>query len=124
MSFFDFLKTTSTPKYKEEVLKIEIPEVKKILNKFLREHKYEDCSFRIKSIEILDREYENSFILKIVLTSNNTFETKSLDNYLFKFYVSYLKRYLLDYVDLTRREKTVVDNKSIEMKYQLNFIKK
>ena len=124
MSFFDFLKTTSTPKYKEEVLKIEIPEVKKILNKFLRDHKYEDCSFKIKSIEILDREYENSFILKIVLTSNNTFETKSLDNYLFKFYVSYLKRYLLDYVDLTRREKTVVDNKSIEMKYQLNFIKK
>ena len=124
MSFFDFLKTTSTPKYKEEVLKIEIPEVKKILNKFLRDHKYEDCSFRIKSIEILDREYENSFILKIVLISNNTFETKSLDNYLFKFYVSYLKRYLLDYVDLTRREKTVVDNKSIEMKYQLNFIKK
>ena len=124
MSFFDFLKTKSTSKYKEKVLKIEIPEVKKILNKFLREHKYEDCSFRIKSIEILDREYENSFILKIVLTSNNTFETKSLDNYLFKFYVSYLKRYLLDYVDLTRREKTVVDNKSIEMKYQLNFIKK
>ena len=122
MSFFDFLKTTS--KYKKEVLKIEIPEVKKILNKFLRDHKYEDCSFRIKSIEILDREYENSFILKIVLTSNNTFETKSLDNYLFKFYVSYLKRYLLDYADLTRREKTVVDNKSIEMKYQLNFIKK
>ena len=124
MSFFDFLKTTSTPKYKEEVLKIEIPEVKKILNKFLRDHKYEDCTFRIKSIEILDREYENSFILKIVLISNNTFETKSLDNYLFKFYVSYLKNYLLDYVDRTRREKTVVDNKSIEMKYQLNFIKK
>ena len=124
MSFFDFLKTTSTSKYKEEVLKIEIPEVKKILNKFLRDHKYEDCSFKIKSIEILDREYENSFILKIVLTSNNTFETKSLDNYLFKFYVSYLKNYLLDYVDLTRREKTAVDNKSIEMKYQLNFIKK
>ena len=106
MSFFDFLKTTS--KYKKEALKIEIPEVKKILNKFLRDHKYENCSF----------------ILKIVLISNNTFETKSLDNYLFKFYVSYLKRYLLDYVDLTRREKTVVDNKSIEMKYQLNFIKK
>lgn len=124
MSFFDFLKTTSTPKYKDEVLKIEISEVKKILNKFLRDHKYEDCSFKIKSIEILDREYENSFILKIVLISNNTVETKSLDNYLFKFYVSYLKRYLLDYVDLTRREKTVVDNKSIEMKYQLNFIKK
>lgn len=124
MSFFDFLKTASTPKYKEEVLKIEIPEVKKILNKFLRDHKYEDCSFKIKSIEILDREYENSFILKIVLISNNTFETKSLDNYLFKFYVNYLKRYLLDYVDLTRREKTVVNNKSIEMKYQLNFIKK
>ena len=124
MSFFDFLKTTSTSKYKKEVLKIEIPEVKKILNKFLRDHKYEDCSFKIKSIEILDREYENSFILKIVLTSNNTFETKSLDNYLFKFYVRYLKNYLLDYVDLTRREKTVVDNKSIEMKYQLNFIKK
>ena len=122
MSFFDFLKTTS--KYKKEALKIEIPEVKKILNKFLRDHKYEDCSFKIKSIEILDREYENSFILKIVLTSNNTFETKSLDNYLFKFYVRYLKNYLLDYVDLTRREKTVVDNKSIEMKYQLNFIKK
>ena len=122
MSFFDFLKTTS--KYKKEALKIEIPEVKKILNKFLRDHKYEDCSFKIKSIEILDREYENSFILKIVLISNNTFETKSLDNYLFKFYGSYLKRYLLDYVDLTRREKTVVDNKSIEMKYQLNFIKK
>ena len=72
MSFFDFLKTKSTPKYKEEVLKIEISEVKKILNKFLRDHKYEDCSFKIKSIEILDREYENSFILKIVLTSNNT----------------------------------------------------
>ena len=124
MSFFDFLKTTSTSKYKEEVLKIEIPEVKKILNKFLRDHKYEDCTFRIKSIEILDREYENSFILKIVLISNNTSETKSLDNYLFKFYVRYLKNYLLDYVDLTRREKTVVDNKSIEMKYQLNFIKK
>lgn len=35
MSFFDFLKTKSTPKYKEEVLKIEILEVKKILNKFL-----------------------------------------------------------------------------------------
>ena len=124
MSFFDFLKAKSTPKYKEEVLKIEIPEVKKILNKFLRDHKYEDCTFKIKSIEILDREYENSFILKIVLISNNTFETKSLDNYLFKFYVRYLKNYLLDYVDLTRREKTVVDNKSIEMKYQLNFIKK
>ena len=121
MSFFNFLKSTS--KYKEEVLKIEIPEVKKILNKFLRDHKYEDCTFKIKSIEILDREYENSFILKIVLTSNNTFETKSLDNYLFKFYVRYLKNYLLDYVDLTCREKTVVNNKSIEMKYQLNFIK-